>query len=164
MIKIEFPVEIERPVDEVFNYVTDPAKLGEWQRTIVSVTQQTDGPMDKGTRLLEVRSAPFGKRAEALVEVSEFEQNRKFGLRIVSGPLPIDGHHTFSSVDGGNPHRFRCGRPPQRTDADCAAATEARARPAVQALLRRVEERAGRLPRERCMPMCQRHASLGSPP
>lgn len=101
MIKIEFPVEIDRPVDEVFNYVTDPTKLGEWQPTIVSVTQQTDGPIDKGTRLLEVRSAPFGKRAEALVEVSEFEQNRRFGLKVVSGPLPIDGHHTFSSVNGG---------------------------------------------------------------
>lgn len=38
---------------------------------------------------------------EALVEVSEFERNRRFGLRIVSGPAPIDGHHTFTSTDGG---------------------------------------------------------------
>jgi uncharacterized protein YndB with AHSA1/START domain len=100
-IRIELTFEIERPVEEVFAYVTDPEKLPEWQPTTLAVTKETDGPMGKGTRLREVRRGPLGKRVESLVEVSEYEPNRRFGLRILSGPLPIDGHHEFEPTEAG---------------------------------------------------------------
>jgi hypothetical protein len=43
----------------------------------------------------------MGKRVESLVEVSEYEPNRRFALRILSGPLPIDGQHEFEPTDAG---------------------------------------------------------------
>jgi hypothetical protein len=46
--------------------------------------------MQVGTRFREIRRASFGRSAEALVEVSAYEENRRFGLRIVSGPLPME--------------------------------------------------------------------------
>jgi len=101
MIRIEIPVEIRRPVDEVFAFVTDPARLPEWQDTTVSVTKETDGPVGPGTRLREVRRAPGGRTMESLVEVSAYEPNRTFDLRIVEGSLPIDGRHRFQAIDGG---------------------------------------------------------------
>ena len=50
MIRIELPVDVARPVQEVFAYVTDLERLGEWQPNVVSVTKQTEGPMGQGTR------------------------------------------------------------------------------------------------------------------
>jgi uncharacterized membrane protein len=100
MVRIAFPVEIERPVQEVFAYVTDLERLPDWQETTVSVTQETDGPMRAGTRLREVRRGPFGRRVESLVEVSRYEPDRAFDLRIVDGPLAIDGAHRFSGANG----------------------------------------------------------------
>ena len=41
MIRIEIPVDVARPVQEVFAYVTDLERLGEWQPNVVSVTKQT---------------------------------------------------------------------------------------------------------------------------
>jgi hypothetical protein len=38
---------------------------------------------------------------EAIVEVAAYEPNRRFDLRIVSGPLPIDGNHEFHEANGG---------------------------------------------------------------
>ena len=101
MIRVELTVVVDRPVEEVFAYVTDPAKLAEWQPNLVSVTQETDGPMGAGTRLREVRRGPFGRNVEAIVEVAEYEENRRFDLRIVSGPLPIDGRNEFRPAGGG---------------------------------------------------------------
>jgi carbon monoxide dehydrogenase subunit G len=101
VIRIELPVEVARPVQEVFAYVTDLERLGEWQPNVVSVTKETEGPMGQGTRLREVRRGPFGRNVEAIVEISAYEPNRRFDLRIVSGPLPIDGSHEFHGTDAG---------------------------------------------------------------
>jgi uncharacterized protein YndB with AHSA1/START domain len=109
MVRIEEQFDIERPVAEVFGYVTDPAKLAEWQDTTVSVTKETDGPVRAGTRLREVRRAPFGKQIESLVEISEYEPDRLFGTRILDGPLKIDGAYRFEERDGGTHMAFQAG-------------------------------------------------------
>jgi ligand-binding SRPBCC domain-containing protein len=85
----------------VFAYVTDLEKLAEWQPNVISVTKETEGPMGRGTHLREVRRGPFGRNVEAIVEVAAYEPGRRFDLRIVSGPLPIDGSHEFHPTDGG---------------------------------------------------------------
>ena len=100
-MKIEFSIDIARPVAEVFAYVTDPANLPEWQPTTLEVRMEGDGPMGVGTRMTEVRRGPFGRRIESLVEVSEYEPDRRFSLRIVDGPLPVDGAHTFEATPDG---------------------------------------------------------------
>ena len=35
------------------------------------------------------------------MEVSEYEQDRRFSLRIVDGPLPVDGAHAFEATPAG---------------------------------------------------------------
>ena len=106
LIRVDLTVQVSRPVEEVFAYVTDPAKLSEWQINLVSVTKETEGPVRSGTRFREVRRAPFGRTVEAIVEVSAYEENRRFDLRIVSGPLPIDGRNEFTGVDGSTRIEF----------------------------------------------------------
>ena len=106
MIRVDLTVQVNRPVEDVFRYVTDPANLGEWQTNLVSVTKETDGPVRPGTRFREVRRAPFGRTAEAIVEVSAYEENRRFDLWIVSGPLPIDGRNEFTAAGGATRIEF----------------------------------------------------------
>jgi uncharacterized protein YndB with AHSA1/START domain len=101
MIEFSVETEIARAPEEVFAYVTDPAKLATWQTNTVSVTQEGNGPLGLGTRLREVHSAPGGKELESLVEVSEFEPPKVFALRMVEGPLPIDGRITFEPAGEG---------------------------------------------------------------
>jgi uncharacterized protein YndB with AHSA1/START domain len=100
MIRFAFPVEIDRPVEDVFAFVTDPSRLPEWQTTTVSSVPETAGPLRAGTRLREVHRGPFGRELESLVEVARYEPNRRFDLRILEGPLPLDGNFGFEAVDG----------------------------------------------------------------
>ncbi len=100
MIRFSFPIEIGRPVEDVFAYVTDPAKLPEWQTNTAEVEQITDGPVRVGTRLREVHMG-FGRRLEQVVEVAEYQPPRCFALKVLSGSLPIDGRWDFEPDAGG---------------------------------------------------------------
>jgi uncharacterized protein YndB with AHSA1/START domain len=105
MIEFELTVEIRRPVDEVFAYVTDPETLSQWQTNTVEVEVLTEGPMRAGTRLREVHVA-MGRRLEQVVEVSAYESNRRFDLRVVEGKFPLDGRNTFEATATGTTVRL----------------------------------------------------------
>jgi uncharacterized protein YndB with AHSA1/START domain len=85
MIEFTIDTHIERPAAEVFGLVSDPDRLASWQTNTVSAVQEGDGPLGVGTRLREVHRAPGGKQLESVVEVSEFEPDRTFALRVVEG-------------------------------------------------------------------------------
>jgi uncharacterized membrane protein len=106
VIRVDLTIQVNRPVQEVFAYVTDPAKLAEWQTNLVSITKETEGPVRSGTLFKEVRRAPFGRTVEAIVEVSRYQESRRFDLRIVSGPMPIDGTNEFTAADGATRIEF----------------------------------------------------------
>ena len=70
MIDFTIDTHIERPVEDVFAYSTDPDRLATWQTNTVSAVREDDGPMRVGSRLREVHRAAGGKELESLVEVS----------------------------------------------------------------------------------------------
>ena len=101
MIQFGFHVEIDRPVSEVFAYVTDPWHLPEWQTNTVEVHTEPAPPLRPGTRLREIHAAPFGKRVESEVLVAAIEQDRLLELHIENGPAPIDGRWEFAEHGPG---------------------------------------------------------------
>jgi uncharacterized protein YndB with AHSA1/START domain len=101
MIDFTVEIEIERPVGEVFAYVTDPAKLPVWQANTVSAEVEGDGPLALGTRLREVHRGPGGRELHSLVEVSELKPDRRFGLDVIEGSLPLDARIEFEPTAAG---------------------------------------------------------------
>jgi len=106
MIEFTAETEIERPAGEVFAYVTDAAKLATWQTNTVSVVVEGNGPLGLGTRLREVHRAPGGKQLASLVEVSEYEPDHVFALRMLEGKPPIHARVTFEPTRQGTRVRF----------------------------------------------------------
>lgn len=105
---IEFTIEtyIERPVTDVFDHVSDPDKLASWQTNTISSTQEGDGPIGVGTRLREIHRTPGGKELESVVEVSEYEPDRTFALRVVEG-TPVHLRISLEPSGRGTLMRFR---------------------------------------------------------
>ncbi len=91
-------VEIARPPEDVFAYMTDPAKLSTWQDA-EEVTQLTPGPVGAGTQFREVHKA-LGKRRVEITEIVAFEPGRVFEIRVVDGP-PVDGRWDFEAAGAG---------------------------------------------------------------
>lgn len=101
MIQFTVGTEIARPPAEVFAYVTDPTKLATWQTNTISAVAEDDQPLGLGARVREVHRAPGGKQLASLVEVSEYDPDRVFALRMLEGALPIHARITFEQTEVG---------------------------------------------------------------
>jgi uncharacterized protein YndB with AHSA1/START domain len=81
--------------EAVFDYMTNPANLRDWQTSKTSVQQLSDGPPGLGTRVRERTKPPGAREFEQVVEFTEFDRPRRFHVHIVEGPQPIDGTWTL---------------------------------------------------------------------
>ena len=88
MVRFELSVDIDRPLHEVWEYLTDPERVPEWQSSAQSSHQVSDGPMRVGTRWQEVRRF-VGKKVEMVMELTDYEPNRSSSLKSISGPVPL---------------------------------------------------------------------------
>jgi uncharacterized protein YndB with AHSA1/START domain len=98
VIRMEHSVVIERPPAEVFSYLTDPANVPEWQSTALEAI--SEGPMQQGARMSEVRKF-LGRKMETTLEVTAYEPGRRFGLKVISGPVPFSVDQTLEPMNGG---------------------------------------------------------------
>ena len=98
MIRIQFSIDVDRPPSEVFAYLTDAASLPEWQSGAVEA--RWEGEKRPGGRIKEVRKF-LGRRMESELEVTQYEPDRRFALRVLSGPVPFTVEQTLEPHDGG---------------------------------------------------------------
>ena len=98
MVRIEFSIDVDRPPSEVFEYLTDAASLPEWQSSAVEA--HWEGEKARGARVREVRKF-LGRRMESELEVTEYEPDRRFALKVLSGPVPFSVLQTLEPRNGG---------------------------------------------------------------
>lgn len=99
MIKIESSVTINRPVEDVFEFVADNDNDTLWQSGVL-VSEQPSGPMGVGATYKQV-SKIVGRKIESTIEVTEFDPNRRFAFKTTSGPLPMSGSLSCEQVAEG---------------------------------------------------------------
>ena len=96
MIEVEHTLEIDRPVGEVFDYLTDVSRLPEWQAS--AETAELEGTLAEGARIREVRTF-LGRRAASTLEVTEYDPPSRFSLHVVEGPIEYAVEHALEAVD-----------------------------------------------------------------
>jgi uncharacterized protein YndB with AHSA1/START domain len=106
MARIEHSVEIARPPAEVFALLADPARLAEWQGTVVEAELEGEQPVRAGSRVREVRSF-LGKRIESTVEILEHEPPVRFALKSAAGPVSFRVEQLVEPTPSGS--RVRIG-------------------------------------------------------
>jgi uncharacterized membrane protein len=99
-------VEINRSPAEVFAYLDQLDRHGEWQTSIQEVTAISEGPIAVGTRATEKRKVPGGVR-DVTYEVTEHDPPRRFGFKGLDGPVRPIGTVTVEPLDGGTRSRVR---------------------------------------------------------
>jgi uncharacterized protein YndB with AHSA1/START domain len=93
-------VEIARSPADVFAYLDDLERHGEWQSQIVSSKRETDGPTGVGTRATDVRRVP-GRTQSVTYEITEHDPPRKVAFRGVTGPVRPVGTVTVEASGEG---------------------------------------------------------------
>src|SRR5436190_12315403 len=105
-MRVEQNFRVERPPEAVFDYLTDPSTLAEWQTSKTSVEVLTEGPPRLGTRVRERTKPPGAKEFEQVVEFTEFERPRRLHVHIVEGRFPVDGTWTLEPDGDGTRGHF----------------------------------------------------------
>jgi uncharacterized protein YndB with AHSA1/START domain len=99
MTKVKSSVLIDRPIEEVFAYVTDPKNVAQWAGPVVDSKITSEGPVGLGTT--SSRTTHFlGRTVEATYEITEYEPNSRYADKTTSGPVPINSRILFEQVGG----------------------------------------------------------------
>ena len=100
-MRVEESIEIDRPLQEVFDYVSDVGNYPEWMAHVLEVLKDTEGPPQQSDRFI-VAIKSVGRRFETPYERTSYEANRRYTDRAVGGPIPNQRWDcTFQEVPGG---------------------------------------------------------------
>jgi len=102
MSSIVSSVEIDRPPEEVFAYVTDPSRFGEWQRGVVSGS--LEGTPGVGQKCIMTRKIGGADRTSTS-EMTDYDPPRHWAIHGIDGPVRADVNVWVDAVDPGQRSR-----------------------------------------------------------
>jgi carbon monoxide dehydrogenase subunit G len=94
----DLTVEIARPPEDVFSYLTDVSNLPEWQSSASSA--EADEPLREGSRIRERRRF-MGRDVKTELEVTAYEPPRRFDVKSRGGPVSYGIHHALEPAATG---------------------------------------------------------------
>ena len=99
MIAFETHVGIDRAVEEVFAYVSDPRNFPSWNSAVRDVRPTSAGSNGAGSTYTMKRQLPTGVATNRL-EIIAREQPYEFAIRTTAGPTPFLYRYRFAVENG----------------------------------------------------------------
>ena len=100
MINLNLSTVICKPVTQIFDFVSTPENDSQWQYGTLAANKLSMDVVALGTFFRSVGHL-MGQRVISTFEVTEYEPNRKYGFRSISGPLNSHTSYTFEMEGGG---------------------------------------------------------------
>lgn len=99
MIKLFSSTLIERPIKQVFDFVSTPENDFQWQYGTLATASL---PPASGTLQTFFRSIGhlMGRRNLSTFVVTEYEPNKKYGFKSLTGPVYSSTSYTLENVSG----------------------------------------------------------------
>ena len=91
---------INRPLDEVFRFVTNVENQPRWQAASIENHLLTPGPMAVGAQIQHIGKW-LGRRYESIGQVVEFEPDRRWAYKSLSGPYQLEMRYRFEPTAAG---------------------------------------------------------------
>ena len=85
MLQFAADLTVNRPVEQVFTWLTNAENQGKFDKSSLKMEALTPGPWQTGTQFRELRDLG-GRKTEVLSEIAELETNRRFVIRSKTGP------------------------------------------------------------------------------
>ena len=86
MIHIISSTFIQQPINRVFDFISKPENDFQWQYETLSSSQTSEGIITVGSSFRSTGHL-MGNRIQSTFEVTEYEPNKRYGFKSLSGPL-----------------------------------------------------------------------------
>ena len=91
---------VNKPADQVFNFLTQVENPKNLQPGILAVKLTPPGPMATGS-LVHYTSEYAGKKYESAMQVSAYEPNKKWATKTTGVPKPMETIYVFEAAGTG---------------------------------------------------------------
>jgi uncharacterized protein YndB with AHSA1/START domain len=105
MARAEASVVINRPVQELWDYLSDVSNVPVWMSYVLEAEQTSEGPLGVGTKFQGV-SHFLGRRIQRTSEVTQIEPNSGWKEKVSAPPIAFEESYIFESVEGGTESTF----------------------------------------------------------
>ena len=93
-------VTVNRPVEEVWDFLSNFENTTRWSRGVLEARQTSEGPLGVGSTLQTVVRA-FGRRRTADYLVTEYEPNHAFAFTVTSAPMTSRARYSIEPAEAG---------------------------------------------------------------
>lgn len=100
MTTFEHSTVIDRPIEEVWEFVADARNNPRWQGPIIEVRRGTGAPLAVGDEIEEVASF-LGRRFTLTLQITELVAPSWSAVRTASGPVTLTGAYQLEEAAGG---------------------------------------------------------------
>ena len=100
MINLDLGTLVDRPMKDVFEFVSNLNNMSKWNSAVVSLQQVTPEAVGVGTKFKSVGEM-MGRRIEGEVQVTSYEPDTKTGFQMNAGPMQINVTISFKPVGTG---------------------------------------------------------------
>ncbi len=99
-------IDIARPQEEVFSYVTDPTMFAEWQAGVVRGSMEGGKTPSVGSKCTMTRRIGRAER-ESTSELTKFDPPTSWAVHGIDGPIRAIVNVTVEPLDAGAQSRVR---------------------------------------------------------
>jgi uncharacterized protein YndB with AHSA1/START domain len=105
MITVNSNTTVNRPVEDVFQFVTNQENARLWLGGWIETRPTSDTPGQAGYTWIDVLEV-MGRRVETEYELTEIVPGRKVAFKSIQGAFPISGVYTFAPAGEGTEMSF----------------------------------------------------------
>jgi uncharacterized membrane protein len=98
-VNVSSSTTINKPVDQVFDYITNVANHPSWQAGIQSARIAPEGPVSLGS-VYTYTSEVMGRKMDTALQVTQFEPNKTWGISTTGMPNPVLTLYSFEDAGG----------------------------------------------------------------
>jgi len=100
MATFEINLVINRPIEEVFAFISNPENQPRWRAATLEIRRVSSEPLNVGS-IVRGRFTFLGRPFDGNLEIIAWEPDRSYATRMVEGPFPLEAHYTLEPAEGG---------------------------------------------------------------
>ncbi len=100
MITLNLSTLVDRPMQDVFAFLSNPLNLPKWQSMVASIEQVTPGAVGVGSKY-KVTAEMMGRKIDGVLEMTTFAPPDKIGFINNAGPMQVTITITLKPVGTG---------------------------------------------------------------